>query len=117
MTVLSMFNESGHLGNEIARIGKAIDARTYNSDLVAGWEPAEAPGENRMTRREWLAILLALVVAGLWLHPYRAQQASRYALPAAGLRGPAAGLEEGSRPWRGAGRGSARPAGGCGVLG
>jgi hypothetical protein len=34
-------------------------------------------------RKEWLAILLAVIVAGLWMHPLRAQQASRYALTAA----------------------------------
>lgn len=38
------------------------------------------PGVNR---KEWLAVLLAVVVAGLWMHPLRAQQASRYALTAA----------------------------------
>lgn len=36
-----------------------------------------------MSRKEWMAVLLAVIVAGLWVHPYRAQQASRYALTAA----------------------------------
>jgi len=34
-------------------------------------------------RGELIAVLMAVVVAGLWMHPYRAQQASRYALTAA----------------------------------
>lgn len=36
-----------------------------------------------LERGEFLAVLLAVVLAGMWMHPYRAQQASRYALTAA----------------------------------